>query len=114
MADPEPIGVFVLTLRATAGPANSQPDGRRYTILAFAKGDTEAVATDAAFQGLDALGWIEGETLRCGEIVAAGRGARGPALGDAQRPRERLRPGGLRRGLEKPRGGEAAHGSAEL
>jgi hypothetical protein len=70
--DPEPIGVFVLTLRATAGPANSQPDGRRYTILAFAKGDTEVVATDAAFQGLDALGWIEGETLRCGEIVAAG------------------------------------------
>ena len=70
--DPEPIGVFVLTLRATAGPANSQPDGRRYTILAFAKGDTEAVATDAALQGLDALGWIEGETLRCGEIVAAG------------------------------------------
>lgn len=70
--DPEPIGVFVLTLRATAGPANSQPDGRRYTILAFAKGETEAAATDAAFQGLDALGWIEGETLRCGEIVDAG------------------------------------------
>ena len=37
--DPQPIGVFVLTLRATAGPANSQPDGRRYTILAFAKGE---------------------------------------------------------------------------
>jgi hypothetical protein len=70
--DPEPIGVFVLTLRAKAGPANSQPDGRRYTILAFAKGDTEAAATDAAFNGLDALGWIEGEALRCGEIVEAG------------------------------------------
>ena len=67
--DPKPIGVFVLTLRATAGPANSQPDGRRYTILAFAKGETETAATHAAFQGLDALGWIEGETLRCGEIV---------------------------------------------
>ena len=71
-SDPEPIGVFVLTLRATAGPANSQPDGRRYTILAFAKGETEAAATDAAFNGLDALGWIEGEALRCGEIVDAG------------------------------------------
>jgi hypothetical protein len=70
--DPEPIGVFVLTIRATAGPANSQPDGRRYTILAFAKGDSEAAATDAAFSGLDALGWIEVEALRCGEIVDAG------------------------------------------
>lgn len=72
MADPEPIGVFVLTLQATAGPENSQPDGRRYTILAFAKGDTEAAATDAAFQGLDALGWIHPEALRCGEIVDPG------------------------------------------
>jgi hypothetical protein len=70
--DPPPIGVFVLTLRATAGPENSQPDGRRYTILAFAKGETEAAATDAAFQGLDALGWIKGEALRCGEIIEPG------------------------------------------
>ena len=72
MADPEPIGVFVLTLQATAGPENSQPDGRRYTILAFARGATEAAATGAAFQALDALGWIDGEALRCGEIVDAG------------------------------------------
>ena len=64
---PEPIGVFVLTLQATAGPGNAQPDGRRYTILAFAKGATEAVATDAAFQGLGGLGWIDGQALRCGE-----------------------------------------------
>lgn len=70
--DPEPIGVFVLTIRATAGPANSQPDGRRYTILAFAKGETEEAATAAAFNGLDALGWIEGEAVRSGEIVDAG------------------------------------------
>jgi hypothetical protein len=70
--DPEPIGVFVLTMRAIAGPANSQPDGRRYTILAFAKGDTEEAATGAAFGGLAALGWIEGEALRCGEIVDPG------------------------------------------
>ena len=72
MADPEPIGVFVLTLRATAGPENSQPDGRRYTILAFARGDTEEAATEVAFKGLDARGWIEGKTLRCGEIVDPG------------------------------------------
>jgi hypothetical protein len=72
VADLEPSGVFVLTLRATAGPENSQPDGRRYTILAFAKGETEAAATGAASQGLAALGWIEAETLRCGEIVDPG------------------------------------------
>jgi hypothetical protein len=72
VADPEPIGVFVLTLQAVAGPANAQPDGRRYTILAFARGETEEAATEAAFQGLDARGWIEGETLRCGEILDAG------------------------------------------
>jgi hypothetical protein len=72
VADPEPIGVFVLTLRATAGPENSQPDGRRYTILAFAKGDTEEAATGVGLKGLDALGWIEPETLRCGEIVDPG------------------------------------------
>lgn len=72
MADPEPSGVFVLTMRAVAGPANSQPDGRRYTILVFAKGDSEATATEVAFTGLDALGWIDGEALRCGEIVNPG------------------------------------------
>jgi hypothetical protein len=72
LTDPSPIGVFVVTLQATAGPANAQPDGRRYTILAFAKGETEAAATDTAFKGLDALGWIDGEALRCGEIVDAG------------------------------------------
>jgi hypothetical protein len=66
------VGIFVLTLRAVAGPENAQPDGRRYTILAFAKGETEAAATDAAFKGLDALGWMEGEALRCGEIVEPG------------------------------------------
>jgi hypothetical protein len=72
LTESSPIGVFVLTLRATAGPGNAQPDGRRYTILAFAKGETESAATDAAFRGLDALGWIDGEALRCGEIIDAG------------------------------------------
>ncbi|MDB5425982.1 MAG: hypothetical protein JWQ29_3398 [Phenylobacterium sp.] len=69
--DPEPSGVFVLTMQAVAGPENAQPDGRRYTILAFARGESEAAATKAAFQGLEARGWIEGEALRCGEIVDA-------------------------------------------
>ncbi len=72
MEDASPIGVSVLTMRAVAGPANAQPDGRRYTILVFARGETEAAATEAAFLGLDARGWIEGEVLRCGEIVDAG------------------------------------------
>jgi hypothetical protein len=71
VTDREPIGVFVLTVQATAGPANSQPDGRRYTILAFARGDSEAAATDEALGGLEALGWIDREILRCGEIVNA-------------------------------------------
>lgn len=72
MADPEPIGVFVLTLQAVAGPENSEPDGKRYTILAFARGETEEAATAAAFRGLGARGWIDGRSLRCGEIVDAG------------------------------------------
>lgn len=72
MADPEPIGVFVLTMQAVAGPENAEPDGRRYTILAFAKGETEEAATEVAFRGLDARGWIEAKVLRCGEIVDPG------------------------------------------
>ena len=72
VVDPEPIGVFVLTMQAVAGPENSQPDGKRYTILAFARGKTEAAASEVAFQGLAARGWTHGEALRCGEIVDAG------------------------------------------
>jgi len=72
VADPEPIGVFVLTMQAVAGPENSEPDGRRYTILAFAMGETEEAATEVAFRGLDARGWIEANVLRCGEIVDPG------------------------------------------
>jgi hypothetical protein len=65
----EPQGVFVLTVEAVAGPSNAEPDGRRYPILVFARGDTEALAADAAQAGLAALGWIDSETLRCGEII---------------------------------------------
>jgi len=70
--DAEPAGIFVLTLLAVAGPDNSVPDGRRYTILAFARGGDEAAATETAFTGLDSLGWIEVEALRCGEIADMG------------------------------------------
>ena len=61
--------IFVLTMRAVAGPRNSEPDGRRYTILAFARGEDEAASTRAAFAGLDILGWDEAEAQRCGEVT---------------------------------------------
>ena len=67
--DSPPQSIFVLTMRAVAGPRNSEPDGRRYTILAFTRGADEALATKAAFAGLEALGWDEGEALRCGEVT---------------------------------------------
>ncbi len=70
--DQAPSGIFVLTMRATAGPANSQPDGRRYDLLVFARGDTEDLAAEAGFHALEQLGWDEGELLRSGEIVDAG------------------------------------------
>ena len=69
--DAEPVGIFVLTMTALAGPRNSVPDGRRYAILAFARGDDEAGAAAQALRALDLLGWDEGVTLRCGEIVDA-------------------------------------------
>ena len=86
MEDASPIGVFVLTMRAVAGPENLQPDGKRYTILAFARGESEAVATASAFQGLAACGWIDGESLRCGEIVDVGAAPEDfkPAMANAQ------------------------------
>ena len=64
--------IFVLTMRAVAGPRNSEPDGRRYTILAFTRGADEDAATAAAFAGLDILGWDEAEALRCGEVTDEG------------------------------------------
>jgi hypothetical protein len=70
--DREPIGIFVLTMRAVAGPANTQPDGRRYDLLVFARADTEDDAGRVAAKGLEDLGWIDREILRCGEIVDAG------------------------------------------
>ncbi|MDB5467156.1 MAG: hypothetical protein JWQ46_1918 [Phenylobacterium sp.] len=69
--DQQPVGVFVVTMRAVAGPQNSQPDGRRYDLLVFARGDTEAAAEQTAFAGLAQLGWIDAVALRTGEIVDA-------------------------------------------
>jgi hypothetical protein len=56
-------------MRAVAGPANSQPDGRRYAILAFVCGEDEPQATETAFAALEVLGWIDAEALRSGEIT---------------------------------------------
>lgn len=65
----DPPGIFVLTVRAVAGPRNAQPDGRSYTILAFARGVDEAQASEMAFEALEVLGWIDAEALRSGEIT---------------------------------------------
>lgn len=70
--DQEPIGVFVLTMTAVAGPQNAEPDGRRYDLLVFARGDDEEAAHAVAEAGLAARGWIESVLVRSGEIVDAG------------------------------------------
>ena len=36
--------VFLLTVEAVAGPQNSVPDGKRYSLLVFARGGEEAQA----------------------------------------------------------------------
>ena len=64
--------VFVLTMRAVAGPGNVEPDGRRYDLLVFARGSDEAAAEEAGRRGLDQLGWVEAQTLRVGEITDPG------------------------------------------
>ena len=64
-----PAAVFVLTMRAVAGPANAEPDGRRYDLLVFARGDDETEAQVRAGLDLERLGWTEPQTLRCGEII---------------------------------------------
>lgn len=62
-------GVFVVTMRAVAGPENSVPDGKRYDLLVFARGEDELAAQGVAFRGLASLGWIETEMLRLGEVT---------------------------------------------
>jgi hypothetical protein len=82
----EPQAVFVLTVEAVAGPSNAEPDGRRYPILVFARGDTEAAAEAVARQGLADRGWDDARVLRAGEITDPGavpqdlRGAMARAL----------------------------------
>lgn len=67
-----PATVFVVTMKAVAGPRNAAPDGRRYDILVFARADSETDAERVAFAGLDQLGWIDAEALRAGEIIDPG------------------------------------------
>jgi hypothetical protein len=67
-----PVSVFVLTVEATAGPANAEPDGRRYPILVFASGETEEAAGVVARAGLADRGWNEVAVLRTGEITDPG------------------------------------------
>lgn len=64
--------VFVLSMRAVAGPENAQPDGRCYDLLVFARAETEAGAERVAFAGLGRRGWIEARALRSGEITDPG------------------------------------------
>jgi hypothetical protein len=61
--------VFVLTIQATAGPENSDPDGRRYHLLVFARGADEAAAEAAGRRALGQLGWIDVAIIRSGEIT---------------------------------------------
>jgi hypothetical protein len=61
--------VFVVTIQAVAGPENVVPDGRRYDLLVFARGEDEAAAAEVAARGLGALGWIEVDILRSGEVT---------------------------------------------
>ena len=61
--------IFVVTMRAVAGPDNAVPDGRRYDLLVFARGADEAEAERVAFLGLEQLGWIEAVAVRSGEIT---------------------------------------------
>jgi hypothetical protein len=78
--------VFVLTVEAVAGPGNSEPDGRRYPILVFARGEDAAAAEAVARAGLANRGWDEPAVLRSGEITDPGavpedlRGAMARAL----------------------------------
>lgn len=66
---PPPTPVFVLTVEARAGPRNSVPDGNRYALLVFARGEDDTAAEIAAREGLRALGWDEPDILRMGEIT---------------------------------------------
>lgn len=61
--------VFVLTIEAVAGPQNSVPDGRRYSLLVFARGDTAEGAQAVGLKGIADLGWIAPSVVRSGEIT---------------------------------------------
>jgi hypothetical protein len=63
------MSVFVVTMRAIAGPKNAEPDGRLYDLLVFARAETEDEAEVVAYAGLKDRGWDEGRVIRTGEIT---------------------------------------------
>lgn len=67
-----PPAVFLVTTQAVAGPDSEDADGRRYTILAFARADTEEAASDVALSDLAGQGYIDVEIERTGEITDPG------------------------------------------
>jgi len=70
--DPAAPAIFVLTVTAVAGPRNSEPDGRRYDILLFARAADEAEADAVGRHALDVRGWDAPQILRSGEITDEG------------------------------------------
>lgn len=61
--------VFLVTTHAVAGPDSEDADGRRYTILAFAMGDTEDEACAVAREDLASQGYLDIRIERTGEIT---------------------------------------------
>lgn len=61
--------IFLVTTQAIAGPESEDADGRRYTILAFAKAESEDAARAVARDDLAAQGYIDVEVERTGEIT---------------------------------------------
>ena len=66
---PAPPAVFVVTVRAVAGPESADADGRAYAILAFVAAEAEPEAELAARQDLEAQGWVDIQIERIGEIT---------------------------------------------
>ncbi len=64
-----PASIFLVTTQAVAGPDSEDADGRRYTILAFAQGETDDAAQTVARDDIAAQGYIDVEIERTGEIT---------------------------------------------
>ena len=64
-----PASIFLVTTQAIAGPDSEDADGRRYTILAFARAETEDAAQTVAREDIAAQGYIDIRIERAGEIT---------------------------------------------